>query len=108
MRTVDTLFVAMTRPTVKWGVPFEGFVANAILTGGVTVGIVHSPPGFLIGVCVHFALREICRINPHFFHQANLYQATKMRSLTKHIWGGSRLQPSPTQVRRAAEMVTSV
>jgi type IV secretion system protein VirB3 len=106
-RAVDTCFVAMTRPSVKWGVPFEGFVANAGLTAGVTVFVIHSPPGFLLGVLVHFALREVCRINPHFFWQWRLWGATKAKSLTRHIWGGSRLQPSPTRVRKAAEMASS-
>ena len=108
MRTVDTLYVACTRPPTKWGVPFQGFVANAALTSGVTVFIIHSPPGFLLGVLVHFALRELCRVDPHFFGKWQLWGTTKARSLTKHVWGGSRLQPSPTRVRKAAEMPSSV
>jgi hypothetical protein len=56
VRTVDTLFVAMTRPSVKWGVPTEGFVVNFFVTFAVTVFLIHRPPGFLLGVFVHFAL----------------------------------------------------
>jgi type IV secretion system protein VirB3 len=107
-RAVDTLFVAMTRPEMKWGVPWDGIRANAVLTTIVTVFIIHSPPGFLIGIGVHFALRELCRIDPHFFHRWKLYFTTKARSKTKSLWGGSRLQPSPDRVRSAADMETSV
>jgi type IV secretory pathway VirB3-like protein len=106
VRAVDTCFVAMTRPTTYRGVVFEGHVTNCIVTAGVTIFVIHSPPGFLLGVLVHFAMREVCRSNPHFFWQWRLYLATKAKSLTKHIWGGSRLQPSPIRVRKAAEMPT--
>lgn len=107
MRTVDTLFVACTRPAMRWGVPFEGFVANALLTGGVTVFIIGSPPGFLIGIFVHLALRELCRIDPHFFGKWRVFLNTKAKSRTGMIWGGSRLQPSPNKIT-ANNMQTSV
>ena len=107
-RAVDPLYVAMTRPTMRWGVVFEGFVANAMITSGITVFIIHSPPGFFIGIAVHFALRELCRVDPHFFGKWRLFLKTKARSRTGVIWGGSRLQPSPTWVRRASEVRASV
>lgn len=107
-RAVDTLFVAMTRPETKWGVPWDGIRANAAFTMIVTVFIVHSPPGFLLGVGVHFALRELCRVDPHFFYRWKLFFTTKARSTTKAIWGGSRLQPSPSRTRRAADVRSSL
>lgn len=107
-RAVDTLFVAMTRPETKWGVPWDGIRANAVFTMIVTVFIVHSPPGFLLGVGVHFALRELCRVDPHFFWRWRLFLTTKGRSTTKAIWGGSRLQPSPTKGRRPADVRSSL
>lgn len=106
-RAVDTCFVAMTRPATKWGVPWEGFIANGILTGAITVLIVQSPPGFLLGIFVHFGLRELCRVDPHFFVKWTIWLQTKARSTTGIIWGGSRLQPSPLQVRKAVNMRSS-
>jgi len=102
------LFVALTKPPTKWGVPFDGFVANGIITSAVTVLIIHSPPGFLLGVVIHFGLRELCRVDPHFFRKWRLFAETKMRSRTGVIWGGSRLQPSPYRVTTDAEFATSV
>jgi type IV secretory pathway VirB3-like protein len=93
---------------MKWGVPFQGFVANALATGAVTVFVIHSPPGFFLGIAVHFALRELCRVDPHFFGKWTLFLNTKARSTTGVIWGGSRLQPSHRHISRAAEMATSV
>ena len=107
-RTVDTLFVAMTRPETKWGVPWDGIKANAVFTMGLTTLIIHNPLGFGIGVAVHFALRELCRTDPHFFWRWRLFFETKARSRTKAFWGGSRLQPSPTRTRRAATLRSSL
>lgn len=107
-RAVDTLFVAMTRPSMKWGVPFEGFVANAIITGFITFFIIRRPPGFAFGFLIHFILREICRHDPHFFWRWRLFLQTKLRSTTGAIWGGSRLQPSPSETRDAEDMRVSI
>ena len=93
---------------MKWGVVWAGFRWNAILTVLVTVVIIGSPPGFLIGVLIHFALRELCRVDPHIFRKLHLFQATKLRSMTGVIWGGSRLQPTHQRLRSASEVSTSV
>jgi type IV secretion system protein VirB3 len=105
---VDTLFVAMTRPSVKWGVPFEGFAVNFVVTSFLTMLVIHRPWGFAIGVAVHFGMRELCRVDPHFFRRWSLYFQTKARSLTKHLWGGSRLQPSQTWTHKAIDMRSSI
>jgi type IV secretion system protein VirB3 len=98
-RAVDTLFVACTRPAMKWGVPFEGFIMNAVVTSVVTVFIIHQPPGFLLAVVVHLALRELSRTDPHFFHRWRLWLKTKAKSATAAAWGGSKLQPTFTRTR---------
>jgi type IV secretion system protein VirB3 len=108
MSHVDPLYVACTRPAMKWGVPFEGFVANAVGTALFAVVIIGSPPGFLVGFLVHFALRELCRIDPHFFHKWKLFFNTKMRSRTGALWGGSRLQPSIVNLRKAQDVDSCV
>src|ERR1700744_6287749 len=96
-RAVDDLFVAMTWPSMRWGVVFEGFLANAFITAFITFFIIHRPPGFLLGVVIHFVLREVCRNDPHFFWRWRLFLQTKLRSTTGAIWGGSRLQPAPSK-----------
>jgi type IV secretion system protein VirB3 len=107
-RTVDTLYVAMTRPSVKWGVPFPGFVVNFVLTAFITMIVIGRPWGFALGIAVHFAMRELCRVDPHFFHRWTLFFQTKARSLTKHLWGGSRLQPAQTWIRKAIDVRSSI
>ena len=84
----------MTRPATKFGVPWEGFIANAIFTAIVTILVVRRPHGFAIGILIHFVLRELCRVDPHFFWRWRLFFQTKALStrLTSAFWGGSRLQ----------------
>jgi type IV secretion system protein VirB3 len=107
-RTVDTLFVACTRPEMKWGVPWDGFRANFIFTV-LIIGIGGlPPPAMLIGVLIHFAMRELCRTNPHFFHKWKIWFRTKAKSLSGDVWGGSRLQPTHTRIRRATDMPIGV
>jgi type IV secretory pathway VirB3-like protein len=109
-RTVDTLFVAMTRPSVKWGVPIEGLLVNGLLTGFVTVFIFRAPPGIALFLPVHFAMREVCRADPHFFWRWRQYFATKAKSglSVRQLWGGSQLQPSVDTVKKAADMPSAI
>lgn len=93
---------------MKWGVPFEGYVGNFVGTVGVAVFIVGNPMGFAAGFAVHFILRELCRVDPHFFRKWRMFFETKARSTSGAIWGGSRLQPSPTRVRRSRDVATYV
>jgi type IV secretory pathway VirB3-like protein len=91
-----------------WGVPHEGFMANALLTCAIAILVFHSPLGFLIGILVHLALREVCRVDPHFFRKWTLWMQTKARSTSSMTWGGSRLQPSPLRTRSMKGLKTSV
>lgn len=105
---MDTLFVACTRPATKWGVPYDGLRVNAIVSLIVALVIIGKPPGLLIFVGIHMAMRELNRVDPHFFHKWRLYCQTKMKSGTSHLWGGSRLDPSPTHILTAAEVRSSL
>jgi type IV secretion system protein VirB3 len=107
-RTVDTLFVACTRPSMRWGVPYEGFLANGLITTVVVMLFIQSPPGYLLGIGVHLVMRELCRTNPHFFFKWKLWGKTKARSTSGPIWGGSRLQPTFSRTKKAAHMPISV
>jgi type IV secretory pathway VirB3-like protein len=109
-RTVDTLFVALTRPSVKWGVPIEGLVVNFLLTMIVTVFIFRAPPGMAVFLPVHFGLRELSRHDPHFFWRWRQWKQTKASSgaAISQLLLGAQLQPSVDTVRKAAEMPSSI
>jgi type IV secretion system protein VirB3 len=107
-RQTDICFVAMTRPSMKWGVPFEGLCANIAFSTTLATAVFGNPLYWSIGLAVHMVMRAKTAKDPHFAHLWRLYFETKMRSLTRHIWGGSRLQPSPTWATRPSEMTASV
>ncbi len=107
-RQPDLLFVALTRPPMKWGVPFIGLCWNTAITVVFAAGIWGNPTGFLIWPAVHAVMRAKAAIDPHFFHLWTIWFRTKARSMTGHVWGGSRLQPSPTYLRNAREMRSGV
>lgn len=68
----EILFLAMTRPSLIWGVPLEGLAANVAVTffaglqfQGATVW--RSPFMFwAIGVPVHFAMRKLTSWDYHW------------------------------------------
>ena len=98
MRASDPLYVACTRPEMKWGVTYDGLKANFIVTLLITTIIIQNPLGFCVGGAVHMAFRELCRIDPHFFRKWSLYYRTKAMARTGTRWGGSRLQPNSDRV----------
>lgn len=104
MPTTDTLFVACTRPATKWGVPYDGLRVNAAVTLFIATVIISSPFGLALGVGIHMGMRELCRIDPHFFHKWKIWLETKGKSKTQTLWGGSRLNPSPTRITSASEI----
>ena len=89
-RTVDTLYVACTRPAMKWGVTYDGCKANFVVTLLVTTIVVKNPLGFIMGGAIHMAFRELCHIDPHFFSKWRLFFLTKAKSPDGAVWGGSR------------------
>lgn len=68
----DTLFLALTRPALFWGVPLEAFLLNAFLTFFVGVELQgptlwRSPFMFwLMGIPVHCAMRELTAWDYHW------------------------------------------
>jgi type IV secretion system protein VirB3 len=108
MARQDSLYVACTRPPMKWGVPYKGFILNGAVTTVIVMLFIQSPPGYLLGVGIHLAMRELCRTDPHFFHKWSLWMKTRAKAMTVHVWGGSCLQPSYSKIKAASEMRVSV
>lgn len=107
-RSSDTLFVAITRPEMKWGVPWDGIRANVLITSVFTTVIISNPLGFFMGFGFHYAMRALCRVDPHFFWRWRLFFATKAKSTSSALFGGSSLHPSTSRTRKAAQMRSSL
>jgi type IV secretory pathway VirB3-like protein len=98
----EILFVALTRPPLKFGVPFEAFVANFVLSFfiGLWLG---NPFYWLICIAIHFPMRVIASYDPNFFRLARLWLMTKGSSVGADRWGGSMLAPIPDRPARSAK-----
>ena len=73
-----TLFLALTRPALTWGVPFWGFWINVI--GTFYAGAIFQAPTiwrqpmwfWAAGVPIHFLLRELTAFDYHWAHTLRL------------------------------------
>ncbi len=88
----DVLFLALTRPPMKFGVPFEAFVLNGILSFFVGLWL-DNPFFWLIGLVLHFPMRIIASRDHNFFRVGRLWFLTKGQSMRSGVWGGSMLSP---------------
>jgi len=75
----ETLFLALTRPALKWGVPVEAFYLNAV--GTFFVGYALSAPTiwrcpllfWALGIPIHLGLREVTGLDYHWCRQLMLW-----------------------------------
>ena len=97
----DTLFLALTRPPMTFGVPFEGFLANLFLS--FFVGLWGDNPFYwLICIVIHFPMRVIASADHNFFRVWRLWLVTKGSSVGGDIWGGAMLSPMPDRTEHKA------
>lgn len=106
--TRDTLFLALTRPPMKWGVPYEGFVCNVV--GSFLIGLwLGSPLYWPICVIIHLPMRALASLDHNFFRVRRLQIQTKGASVGSDTWGGSSLAALTVwAARKASEVRGSV
>ena len=90
----ETLFLACTRPAMRWGVPMEAWYLN--LFGTFLVGmILGSPLYWVIGVPVYVLTRLLAAWEPNFFGILRRWAETKGQSFGAATYGGSTLLALP-------------
>jgi type IV secretory pathway VirB3-like protein len=98
----EILFVALTRSAARFGVPYEAFLANFILS--FFVGLWGNNPFYwLICIIIHPMMRVIASHDHNFFRLGRLWLMTKGSSVGGDRWGGSMLSPMPDRPGRAAK-----
>lgn len=89
---IDPLFVAATRPAMKWGVTLDG-----IIIGGALVGILMIATGnpftLLLYLPIHGVMYLLCLRDPRTFRLILLWVGTKMKSLGWRHWGAATASP---------------
>lgn len=91
----ETLFLAVTRPTMWLGVPLEASLPIA-LAACLTLIVSGNPlyAGAIGGACLAVA-RLIVRHDANAFRLLWLWTMTKARSRNRVWWGGSSYSPLP-------------
>ncbi len=85
------LYLAPTRPSMKWGVPAEGFVLNIgllyalvpLLAAGNIYWLVG---GWLLAVPNHYVMRALANRNPGFFREMRMWARTKAAVMGGTLW----------------------
>jgi type IV secretion system protein VirB3 len=100
--TRDTLYLACTRPAMRWGVPVEGYYLN--LFGTFVFGMVMgSPLWWGLFVVFHLPMRALADRDPNFFRELRMWLETKGANI------GGQLAALPSRrPRRAAGLTSSV
>jgi len=96
----ETLFLAVTRPTIWMGVPIEASLPIA-LASCLTL-IISGNPLYALALAGAFLAiaRLIVRHDANAFRLLWLWTMTKARCRNRGWWGGSSYSPLPTQGAR--------
>jgi len=90
---MDKLFVGITRPAMKWGVPMD-----AIIVGGVIASIAliatNNPLYLLIYIPIHSLMFILCLKEPNIVRLCLLWGVTKLRSNLRHGIGAATAAPA--------------
>lgn len=66
------LYLACTRPAMRWGVPWEGWALNVFGIGYLGM-ILGSPLWWLLIAPAHYAMRFATNRNPNFFRELRMW-----------------------------------
>ena len=73
----DTLFLAATRPALKWGVPAEGLWINVGGTALIFAWVGRGNPLYwALFPLLHFPMVAQTNRNPNFFHEIRMWWET--------------------------------
>ncbi|WP_340318115.1 VirB3 family type IV secretion system protein [Rhizorhabdus argentea] len=96
----DSLFLAVTRPSMWLGVPLEAALPIAFIA--VLVLLVTGNPLYALGFggATFAAARLVVRHDPNSFRLMMLWIDTKARCRNRTFWGGSSYSPLPLVATR--------
>jgi type IV secretion system protein VirB3 len=94
--TADILFVAVTRPPMRWGVTFSALLFNMVFTMEVFL-LTKNLLTLLIAVPIHGVCALLCARDARFFDLILLWGRTRMPSYLANYrtWRASSYSPLP-------------
>ncbi|MCY4043871.1 MAG: VirB3 family type IV secretion system protein [Cellvibrionales bacterium] len=88
----DPLFVSLTRPALKWGIPMDALTAGGLFTLIIFVGT-GSFQTFLIYIPLHLGLFLMCKKDPRMIKLLLLWMDTKLQSTGWQHWKAASASP---------------
>lgn len=83
--TADVLFVAVTRPPMRWGVTFSAILINLVFTMEVFL-LTKNLLTLLIAIPIHGVCALLCARDARFFDLILLWARTRMPSYFTNFW----------------------
>jgi len=111
--TADILFVAVTRPPMRWGVTFSALLFNLVFTMEVFL-LTKNLLTFLIAIPIHGVCALLCARDARYFDLILLWGRTRMPSYLANyrVWKASSYSPltldPPNQTGRRRERAVQV
>src|ERR1700688_3683926 len=92
--TADILFVAVTRPPMRWGVTFSALLFNLVFTMEVFL-LTKNLLTFLIAIPIHGVCALLCARDARYFDLILLWGHTRMPSFLANyrVWKASSYSP---------------
>jgi len=97
--SVDILFVALTRPTTMWGVPYMAFIIQFMAVTLVFLAA-GNPFYLLLAIPVHGILYLISAHDPGIFDSIFIWMKTTGRCRNRRFWGAASFSPLCVKSRR--------
>ena len=88
----DPLFVAVTRPAMKWGVTLDGIIIAAALVAVIMIAT-KNPLTLLLYLPAHALMYALCLRDPRIFRLLSLWLNTKAKSLGWRHYGAATASP---------------
>lgn len=97
----DPLFVAVTRPPLRWGVAYEALLFNLVVTMEVFV-VTKNLLTLLIAIPLHGLCALLCARDPRFFSLLLLWGRTRLPAYlgTARFWHASSHAPLANDLPR--------
>ena len=112
--SVDTLFVALTRPPMRWGVTFSALLFNLVFTMEVFL-FTKNLLTLLIAVPIHGICALLCVRDARFFDLLLLWGRTRVPAYLANarVWKASSASPlvldiAPRQGQRGGQVTCRV
>lgn len=92
--TADVLFVAVTRPPMRWGATFSALMFNLVFTMEAFL-LTKNLLTLLIAAPIHGVCALLCARDPRFFDLTLLWGRTRMPSFLANyrVWKASSYSP---------------